>query len=149
MTDAARSRSLAWLLVVAWATVIWTLSSAAFSATATESVIVTLLRLIVPDLGPEVAERINFLVRKSAHLSEYAVLGALALRAAALDWRGSRLPAVALVVVIAVAAADEWRQSHIAERTAAFGDVAIDSFGGVLGICAMLLWQHTRRTRRP
>ncbi len=92
-------------------------------------------------------DRLHFLVRKAAHFTEYAVLGALAanlLRQASRDpkW-ASRVaviePAFRLVLVswffsVAYAASDEFHQLFVPGRAGAAGDVAIDSAGALVGI---------------
>ncbi len=60
---------------------------------------------------------------------------------------GSILTALALVMLLA--GADEWRQSQLAERTGALADVWLDTLGGLLGVCVIVLWRrHTRGADR-
>ncbi len=100
-----------WLPVVAWAALIFALSS-------------------VPDLSSGLGTW-DLVLRKCAHTVEYAVLGALLLRAL-----GRAVPAVLLAV--AYAASDELHQHFVRGRHAAPLDVAIDSVGVVLGILVLL-----------
>ena len=44
-----------------------------------------------------------------------------------------RVAALALAIVLAVAGADEWRQSFLPTRSGSLGDVAINLAGGTLG----------------
>lgn len=74
-------------------------------------------------------------VRKLAHLGEYAVLGALAGRAA-----GRPLPALALGA--AYAATDEWHQTFVPGRSGQAADVLLDSAGAAAGAW---LWHRRRR----
>jgi VanZ family protein len=69
----------------------------------------------------------DLVLRKCAHVTEYAVLGALLTRALARE-----LPALALGV--AYAASDEWHQTFVQGRHGAPLDVAIDGCGVLLGI---------------
>ena len=111
----ARSRLLTvWLPVVAWAAVIFTLSS-------------------IPSLSTGLGTR-DTILRKGAHLTEYAVLGALLYRAL------GREP-LALAVGIAYAATDELHQHFVHGRHASPVDVAIDAVGVAAG---MLLWLRLR-----
>ena len=75
MTGNVRKRIAGWLLLLVWAGVIWTFSGTSFDAPNTSRLLAPLLRFLFPDIGPEGLERAHFLVRKSAHLAEYAVLG--------------------------------------------------------------------------
>jgi VanZ family protein len=68
--------------------------------------------------------------RKCAHVTEYAILGLLLLRAV-----GHELPA--LLLGIAYAASDEIHQHFVAGRHGSPVDIAIDTVGLVLGIVLM------------
>jgi VanZ family protein len=101
---------LLWLPVVVWAAVIFAFSS-------------------VPSLSTGLGWWDTFL-RKGAHLTEYAILGALLLRAV-----GRELPALALG--IAYAATDEVHQHFVRGRHASPLDVLIDAIGIAIGILAL------------
>jgi VanZ family protein len=66
-------------------------------------------------------------LRKIAHAAEYAVLGALLVRAL-----GRELPAVAIGIAYAVT--DEVHQSFVAGRNGAVVDVLVDAVGVLLGV---------------
>jgi VanZ family protein len=103
-----------WLPVVLWAGVIFALSS-------------------VPSLSSGLGAW-DVVLRKLAHVAEYAVLGALLARAVpelAAQWAG-----------IAYAVADEVHQHFVPGRHGALLDVAIDASGVLAGI---LLVRRTRR----
>jgi len=78
--------------------------------------------------------RLLTILRKGAHVTEYAVLGALLYRAL------GREP-LALAVGIAYAATDELHQYFVRGRHASPVDVAIDAVGLAAG---MLLWLRLR-----
>jgi VanZ family protein len=104
----AASRVLsAWLPVLAWAALIFTLSS-------------------IPDLGTGLGGW-DLVLRKLAHAGEYAVLGALLLRAlghvAASFWLGT-----------GYAITDEIHQAFVAGRQASLVDVVIDATGVAFGL---------------
>jgi VanZ family protein len=103
-----------WLPVVAWAAVIFTLSS-------------------IPSLSTGLGTW-DTILRKGAHLTEYAVLGGLLYRAL------GREP-LALAVGIAYAATDELHQYFVRGRHASPVDVAIDAVGVAAG---MLIWLRRR-----
>lgn len=88
----------------------------------------------------------QFFVRKSAHLFEYAVLALLILRAikrplrpASNSWSWQRA-GVALLIAAAYAATDEWHQSFVPSRTADLNDVLIDSSGALIGLTPAFFW---------
>lgn len=111
----ARSRLFTvWLPVLVWAAVIFTLSS-------------------IPSLSTGLGTW-DTILRKGAHLAEYAVLGGLLYRAL------GREP-LALAVGIAYAATDELHQYFVRGRHASPVDVAIDAVGVAAG---MLIWLRLR-----
>ena len=104
-----------WAPVVLWAAVIFALSS-------------------VSDLGTGLGTW-DLVLRKLAHAAEFAVLGALLLRAL----RDER---AALAAGIAYAATDEVHQHFVPGRVGSPVDVAIDAVGVALGL---LLWRRYGR----
>ncbi len=103
-----------WLPVVAWAALIFVLSAQ-------------------PDLSTGLGTW-DLVLRKLAHLAEYAILGALLLRAVV-----ERVPA--LVAGVAYAVSDEIHQSFVPGRLGAPLDVAIDAVGVA---CGVVLWNRLR-----
>jgi VanZ family protein len=103
-----------WLPVVVWAAVIFTFSS-------------------IPSLSTGLGTW-DLLLRKAAHMTEYAILGALLLRAL-----GRELPA--LLAGVAYAVTDEIHQHFVEGRHASAVDVALDSVGVAVGIYLLRLWQ--------
>lgn len=108
MAAAALTR---WLPAVAWAALIFALSS-------------------IPSLSTGLGTW-DFVVRKLAHLTEYAILGALLVRA---------LPERrALVAAVAYASSDEIHQAFVRGRHGTPRDVAIDTLGVAGGLVAARL----------
>lgn len=106
-----------WLPVLVWAGLIFALSS-------------------VPDLGTGLGGW-DLVLRKIAHTAEYAILGALLVRAT-----GRAGLAFALGTLYAIS--DEIHQSFVPGRLGSSFDVAIDAVGVAIGVA---LWQLAR-TRR-
>src|ERR687887_2448303 len=99
-----------WLPVLVWAAVIFTFSS-------------------IPSLSSGLGVW-DTVLRKCAHVTEYAVLGALL-------YRAFEREAPALAAGIAYAATDEVHQHFVRGRHASPVDVAIDAVGVAIG---MLVW---------
>ena len=78
------------------------------------------------------------IVRKSAHLTEYAILG-MFLMLLFSTFRIRLRPLWALLSAAAYAATDEWHQAFVMGRGPMFTDVLIDSSGALLGILLMFL----------
>jgi VanZ family protein len=110
-----RSRLLTvWVPVLVWAAVIFAFSS-------------------IPHLSTGLGTW-DTILRKGAHITEYAVLGGLL-------YRALNREALALVAGIAYAATDELHQHFIRGRHASPVDVAIDAVGVAVG---MLVWLRLR-----
>src|SRR5258708_32983108 len=73
-----------WLPVLVWVGVIFLGSTNLMSAEHTSRFIVPFLRWLKPDISAETLASIHFILRKCAHMGEYAILGLLSLRAATL-----------------------------------------------------------------
>jgi VanZ family protein len=106
-----------WMPVLVWAVVIFAFSS-------------------VPDLGTGLGGW-DLVLRKTAHAAEYAILGALLLRA-------TRRTGLAFALAVLYAASDEFHQTFVEGRVGAIHDVAIDAVGAAIGIALY----RSARTRR-
>jgi hypothetical protein len=112
----------AWLPVVAWAALIFTLSS-------------------IPDLGTGLGGW-DLALRKAAHVAEYGVLGALLFRALSLagqPFHATRTVAWAWLVGAAYAASDELHQHFVPGRQASALDLVFDAAGVAVGALAVKL----------
>lgn len=98
-------------------------------------------------------EKISFPVRKGAHLSEYAVLGALMTVTAAF-WRREEtntrttqvLPVLGAGFLYAVS--DEMHQAFVPGRSGEPRDVLIDTFGVLIGICIVRVCLYARARKK-
>lgn len=107
-----------WLPLLAWMAVIFSFSA-------------------IPSLHVETFAWGDFILRKSAHITEYAVLAILTCRVFSHKKTGRYLLASFCLAVL-YAMSDEWHQTFVIGRTGALLDVAIDSFGAMLGL---IIWQ--------
>lgn len=99
------------------------------------------LRWFAPDIAEATIASVQLVVRKCAHLTEYAILAALLCRALRMGHNNLRHAGVLSFVIAAVyAALDEFHQSFVPSRTGAAQDVAIDCGGALIGlaICALI-----------
>jgi VanZ family protein len=104
-----------WLPVALWAALIFALSS-------------------IPSLSTGLGAW-DLVLRKTAHLTEFAVLGALLVRA--LD-----RPVAAAALGVAYAATDELHQHFVSGRAGTLADVAVDAAGVIVGVA---LYRTVRR----
>ena len=138
-----------WVWVVLWMGIIFLFSTDAFSGSQTARFIGPFLKWFVPDITPEAIGRVQLIVRKMAHIVEYAVLSFLICRALA-KRLGVPLSVGSLgravLISVAYAAFDEWHQSWTAERFGSPVDVGIDSVGAVIG-AAFFAWLSRFKSR--
>ncbi len=141
-----------WLPVVVWAAVIFTGSTGLGASQHSSRLIAPLVRWFHPAISDEALDRVVYAVRKTAHVTEYALL-------ALLVWRALRKPArhdarpwswtpagLALVAAAAYAATDEFHQTFVPSRQGQWSDVLLDASGSAVAL--LLLWLVLRRRRR-
>jgi VanZ family protein len=137
----ASSRVLwAWFWVTVCVMAILAMSGDAFSGMHTGRFLRPLLRWLVPDITNRQIVELHFAIRKAAHLTEYAVLAMLSLRALRLtiDVSLLRIVGLSLAIVLAVAGVDELRQANLAARTGSLGDVVVNLVGGSIGVLLVI-----------
>ena len=76
----------------------------------------------------------DLVLRKIAHLTEYAILGALLLRALGKPW-------LSILIGGLYAVSDEFHQHFVRGRHAAWYDVVIDTIGVTIGVIG---WRRSR-----
>lgn len=137
------------LPVLIWLVFIFSMSTGAGASTQTNSFVDHFLARFFPEWSRRLTwparDAIHYYLRKSAHVIEYAILGALMLRALR---RGKPVVrwmlAAAWLLCTCYAATDEFHQIFVPGRTPKVTDVMIDSVGAALGIGMMFLL-----SRRP
>lgn len=130
-----------------WAGVIFMFSTEAFGDSTTYGALHHLFGFLGVSMRSHELKVVDFLVRKSAHLTVYAVLAALWLRA--FRKSGVSLPAAllfSLVISFSYGALDEFHQSFEAGRTPKVSDVFIDTSGAAAALFLFLLIIKKRRT---
>ena len=108
-----------WLPVILWAAIILSAANDQFSDRNTAGWLERTFGRIRPE--------INSMMRKSAHVAEYAIL-------ALLSWRARRNWIAPLLICLAVAGADETLQSMTTSRTGTIADVGLDMCGAVAAL---------------
>ena len=111
---------------------------------------------VIVEVVEDVADRIipnnhwdwNYIVRKSAHIFEFFVLGVCTMLFFSQVHTKTKLNVLsAFVCVIVIASTDEFIQ-RFTGRTSSLKDVMIDLFGASLGICfillTLILWKQIR-----
>ena len=143
----------AWALCAAWMIVIFMMSAMPGDVSGQQSGLITELleKALAFMLGAQAAGRIpmdtlELIVRKCAHMGEYAVL--FWLWAHALSVSGAKHPArTALIVCVLYASSDEFHQCFSDGRGPSPIDVMIDTVGAVIALLLRAAALHIRRPR--
>src|ERR1051326_6226480 len=123
--------------LVAWLCFIFFASRNSLSAANTSQIIGPLLHWLFPRISEAAVDQVHFIIRKTAHFTEYAVLALLAARAFRTSPRPPRsrrwwLASFALVAVVALL--DEYHQTFVPSRTASIYDSFLDMTGGATAL---------------
>ncbi len=125
-----------WGPLILWMVAMGGLSTDAFSAERTGRFLLPVLHWILPDASPRTLALLHGVVRKGAHVTEFAVLALLWCRA--LDWHRTgwrtKTALTALLLAAGFGALDEAHQLLVPSRTPSIVDVGWDSLGAVLGL---------------
>ena len=133
-----------WVMTVAWAALIFFLSTRTFAPDFSKGLLALMLQFLHLQVTPSTFVVLHALLRKSAHLTEYAIFALLLYgfpykKPQAL-WQPRRA-----VICVAIAAAysltDEFHQSFVPGRHASLGDCGLDTIGATI---AMLV-PYTRK----
>lgn len=134
--------------MVAWMVFVFCMSTQLGSSANTGAILEPILRWFDPKISSAAIEHIHFLVRKTAHVTEYAILALLVLRALRIlrelpanRWSWS-LAAVALAISAAYATTDEIHQIFVPTRGPSVHDVLIDSVGATVGL-TIAFWRRS------
>jgi len=138
-----------WLPVFVWLGLIFLGSTDLMSAAQTSRIIGPILRWFNPDVTIETIAKVQFVVRKAAHLTEYAVLAILIWRALRRGGRGQmKMSILSLAVCFGcalLAASDEFHQSFVTTRTSSVYDVMLDICGALIGLTLCFLFSRRRK----
>jgi VanZ family protein len=140
-----------WLPALIWMAIIYSASSDTKSAEHSSRILGPFIHWIAPFLSENSVGKIVFLIRKCAHLTEYAVLALLFWRAIRKPVRKDSRPwrwgeaALPILFVGLYAASDEIHQLFVPNREGKVADVLIDVTGALLGI--WLLWFFGRLSK--
>lgn len=117
-----------WLVFIAFA------STVEFSAANTSRIIRPLLLWFFPNISEGRIAFVHLLTRKTAHFTEFAILGLLSARAFSASSQyilRRRWFLAGLLLVVVWALLDEFHQSFVPSRTASLYDSLIDIAGGL------------------
>src|SRR5580658_8999486 len=139
----------AWWPALAWACVIFTLSTDTFSSEHTATLFSPVIHWLFPHLSEAQFDFIHHIIRKSAHFTEYFIFCVLIYRGIRGDRKGWRwtLCIAALSVAAGYSIMDEIHQAFVASRTASPYDSLLDSIGAFFAFAVLYFWFRFRRPK--
>lgn len=121
-----------WTCLLLWMLIIFLFSSQPHSGEMTHGIIEKILPTIKTN---SLIDIINFLIRKSAHLTEYFVLALLTISLLKEYTKQERkILLISILICFLYACTDEYHQSLVPGRTSTFKDVLIDTSGSLIAI---------------
>jgi len=141
-----------WFPVGVMFAVMYYFSTDVFSGDNTRSVIEKILLWFSPHPSKHTMATFNYVVRKSAHFTEYAILGALLFRAFragdAVRWR-FRWALYSFVFSVSWALLDELHQTFTRTRGGSIWDSLLDSSGALFMLIAISIVARRPGIERP
>lgn len=123
-----------WALLIIWMIIIFLMSHQPGEVSSNQSdLILKIFSLIGIELNDYFGELATFIVRKTAHFSEYMILFFLAYNVLKEYTNSRKVRLILIAFVFLYACTDEFHQYFIPGRSMAFKDVLIDTSGGILG----------------
>jgi VanZ family protein len=138
-----------WLPAIVWACILSGLSTDSFSRDQTSRFIIPALHWMFPHARPETLELMHTVLRKTAHLFNYFILGLLLNHALRGEDRAWKLKWAIWAVIIAAgyASLDEFHQSFVPSRNASPWDALIDTVGASAAQIVLKLWNPKKGTK--
>jgi VanZ family protein len=135
-----------WLAAIAWACLISSLSTDAFSSEHTSRFIIPVLHWMFPHASAETLGLMHAVIRKSAHITEYFIFSFFLMHGVRGNDRGWTLRWAIWAVIIAAgyAGLDECHQSFVPSRTASPWDALLDTAGASVAQVVLWLWYLQR-----
>ena len=140
ISDSNKARvALWWAITVAWAALIFYFSTRTFSPDFTQGVLASAFHLLHIHVSPRTFRILHAILRKLAHLTEYAIFAFLLYGSPSEKGQGIWRPRRAVFCILAAAAyslTDEFHQLFVPGRHGSLLDCGLDTLGAAL---AMLL----------
>ena len=130
---------LAWTLLILWMLFIFIMSSfnGVMSSNQSGSIAVLIYNLF--DISD--TEKVSFIVRKCAHVSEFFILGILVINLVS-KYNVKHIYFISFIICVLYASSDEFHQLFVPGRSGQVTDVLIDLIGVVLGLLIFCLINH-------
>lgn len=133
---------LAWLLLVLWMIFIFYMSSCNGNVSSGQSG--TIAYVLHNILSINYSDKLIFIIRKCAHVSEFFILGILVINLVS-KYNVKHIYFISFIICVLYASSDEFHQLFVPGRSGQVTDVLIDLIGVVLGLLLVFLIRCFRK----
>jgi VanZ family protein len=126
-----------WLPAIAWAGVIFFMSTKTFGSSFSARLLAEILALVHLQVAPHTFALLNHLLRKLGHLTEYSIFAIFLYHAVGDGDREAWNPRKALTCIVLAglySLTDEFHQRFVPGRGPSIVDCGIDTIGALLGM---------------
>ena len=137
-------------MAIAWAGLIFYLSTGTFGGSLSGWLLKSILSILHLHVSPHNFGILQFLLRKAAHTTEYAMFAMLLYSAqegpGRIDWQPRRA-AVCIVVAALYSFTDEFHQRFVPGRGPSVVDCGVDTMGALFGMLLVYLAARSSRAQ--
>ncbi len=139
---------LRWTMLVLWMCFIFYMSSRSGSESQEQSdLVLNILNFFGLQLNESIKNIASFIVRKTAHVTEYMILYILIFRVVTLYSNAKKSKIIALMCMVLYASTDEIHQLFVPGRSGMVRDVFIDSIGGIIGAGIIFIYESIKKKK--
>lgn len=139
---------LRWTMLVLWMCFIFYMSSRSGSESQEQSdLVLSILNFLGLQLNENIKNIASFIVRKTAHVTEYMILYILIFRVVILYSNTKKSKLIALLCMVLYASTDEIHQLFVPGRSGMVRDVFIDSIGGIIGVGITFIYENIKKKK--
>lgn len=139
---------LRWTMLVLWMCFIFYMSSRSGSESQEQSdLVLSILNFLGLQLNESIKNIASFIVRKTAHVTEYMILYILIFRVVTLYSNTKKSKLIALFCMVLYASTDEIHQLFVSGRSGMVRDVFIDSIGGIIGVGITFIYENIKKKK--
>ena len=131
-----------WILIILWMVFIFYMSSCNGNVSSDQSG--TIVYILHNILGIDYSDKLIFIIRKCAHVSEFFILGILVINLVS-KYNVKHIYLISFIVCVLYASIDEFHQLFVPGRSGLVTDVLIDLIGVVLGLLLVFLIRCFRK----
>ena len=122
---------ISWLLLILWMAFIFYMSSCNGNVSSDQSG--TIAYVLHNILGINYSDKLIFIIRKCAHVSEFFILGILVINLVS-KYNVKHIYFISFIICFLYASSDEFHQLFVPGRSGQVTDIFIDLIGVVLGL---------------